>query len=141
MAEAKAGHPLTPASGVGVARRTSRRVTRRHMIAYDNYVRSLPPKHTTVVITGTTYYVHNGVYYRPYYEGSELIYIVMDKPGEEQIADPGPPPESESPPPPPPSEPKTTPEERMAELQNLYDKGYISEEEYNAKKRAILEGI
>ena len=33
------------------------------------------------------------------------------------------------------------PEERMKELQNLYDKGLVTEDEYQQKRRKILEDI
>lgn len=82
-AEARVGRPATPGSVAGVSRRTSRRtarrVTRRH-IAYGTRVTVVPVGYTTVVVTGTTYYVQGGVYYKPYYEGNTIVYVVVEQP-------------------------------------------------------------
>jgi hypothetical protein len=78
-AEAVVGRPITPVSYAGVARRTSRRVTRRH-IAYGTRVTVLPVGYTTVVVSGTKYYVQDGVYYQPHYEGNNVVYVVVEQP-------------------------------------------------------------
>jgi hypothetical protein len=49
-AEARVGHPLTPMSGAGVARRTTRRVIRRSTI----YVATLPAACVRVSVNNTT---------------------------------------------------------------------------------------
>jgi hypothetical protein len=78
-AEAVVGRPATPMSYAGVARRTSRRVTRRH-IAYGTRVTVLPVGYAPVVVRGVTYYAYEGVYYKPYYEGNTVVYVVVEQP-------------------------------------------------------------
>jgi hypothetical protein len=78
-AEARIGRPATPASVAGVHRRTRRRTRRRH-IAYGTRIYALPVGYTTVVVAGATYYVHEEVYYKPYYEGDKLVYVAVEKP-------------------------------------------------------------
>jgi hypothetical protein len=86
-AEAVVGRPATPVSAGGTRRRThhrthrrtARRTTRRH-IAYGTRVTVVPAGCTTVVVIGTTYYVHEGVYYKPYYEGNTVVYVVVEQP-------------------------------------------------------------
>jgi hypothetical protein len=78
-AEARVGRPATPGSVAGTARRTSRRVTRRH-IAYGTRFTILPVGYTTVIVIGTTYYLYGGVYYKPYYEGNTIVYVVVVNP-------------------------------------------------------------
>ena len=86
-AQARVGRPATPTSAAGVARRTTRRTVRRHHyvhhhrhIAVGSYVQVLPAHCTTVVTRGTRYHVCDNVYYRPYYEGNEVVYIVVEHP-------------------------------------------------------------
>ncbi len=74
-AEARIGRPATPGSVAGVRRRT-----RRRTILIGTRVYARPAGYTTVVVTGTTYYVHDGVYYKPYYEGDKVVYVVVEKP-------------------------------------------------------------
>jgi hypothetical protein len=78
-AEARVGRPASPSSVAGVARRTTRRIVRRHH-AIGHRVKILPVGYTTVVVRGTTYYVYDRVYYRAYYEGNQVVYIVVEQP-------------------------------------------------------------
>ena len=78
-AQARIGRPASPNSVAGVHRRTRRRVRRRH-IAIGTRIRVLPVGYTTVVVTGRTYYVYEDVYYLAYYEGNEVVYVVVEKP-------------------------------------------------------------
>lgn len=78
-AEAIAGRPATPGSVAGVRRRTRRRTTRR-VIAIGTRATVLPVGHATVVVLGVTYYHHEGVYYQPHYEGTTVVYVVVEKP-------------------------------------------------------------
>ncbi len=78
-AEARVGRPGSPRSVAGVSRRTTRRTVRRHH-AVGHRVRVLPVGYTTVVVSGTTYYVYDGVYYLPQYEGNQLVYIMVEAP-------------------------------------------------------------
>jgi hypothetical protein len=78
-AEAVIGRPATPGSVGGVRRRTRRR-TRRRVIAVGTRVYVLPAGYTTVVVSGTNYCVHDGVYYKPYYEGAKVVYVVVEEP-------------------------------------------------------------
>lgn len=71
-AEAVVGRPVTPASGAGVARRTTRRVIRRSTI----YIASLPPSCTTVVIEGVTLQHCGGTYYQPH--GTQYVVVYVD---------------------------------------------------------------
>ncbi|WP_442866511.1 hypothetical protein [Aminobacter sp. NyZ550] len=61
-AEARVGQPWTPASGAGVARRTTRRVIRRSTI----FVATLPPACTRTSIEGVTVWRCGSTYYQPY---------------------------------------------------------------------------
>ena len=78
-AEAVIGRPATPVSYAGAARRTSRRVTRRH-IAYGTRVTVLPVGYAPVVVGGVKYYAYDGVYYQPHYEGNTVVYVVVEQP-------------------------------------------------------------
>ena len=72
--EADVGHPASPGSVAGVHRRTRRRTTRR--IARGTRVHALPAGCSTVVRNGVKYHSCGGVYYRPYYEGNTVVYVV-----------------------------------------------------------------
>jgi len=43
----------------------------------------LPAGANTVAVSGRTSYVADGVYYQPYYAGSEVTYVVVDPPEDE----------------------------------------------------------
>jgi len=94
-AEAVIGRPLTPMSYAGVARRTTRRAAYRGAYyggggyygagygagyygaaaaASTAYVTSLPPSCTTVVSAGVSYRSCDGNLYRPYYQGTTVVY-------------------------------------------------------------------
>jgi hypothetical protein len=77
-AEARVGHPATPRSAAGVARRSTRRAVRRHRIAVGTRVTVIPTGCTTVITRDVTYHHCGGVYYRPYYEGTTIIYVVEE---------------------------------------------------------------
>jgi hypothetical protein len=76
-AAAVVGMPLTPLSVAGVARRTTRRV------AYASTVSATPASTVTVLPSGCTEVVQSGIayqhcrtaYYRPYYQGPNLVYV------------------------------------------------------------------
>ena len=45
----------------------------------------VPDGAASKTIDGVTYFVHNDTYYRPYYSGSDVVYIVAERPeGAEQ---------------------------------------------------------
>ena len=74
-AEAAVGRPASPNSVAGVHRRTRRRTTRRR-VARGTRVYVLPTGCTTVITGGVKYHICGGVYYRPYYEGNTVVYVV-----------------------------------------------------------------
>ena len=49
-------------------------------VAVGTRVATLPSKCTTVVTDDVTYHHCGGVYYRPYYEGTKVVYVVVDRP-------------------------------------------------------------
>ena len=129
-AQAVIGRPLTPGSVGGVRRRTRRRTRRRWAIGTRMY--TLPAAYTTVVYTGTTYYVIEGEYFKKYYEGNKVVYVVVDAPNKTATdkADDQTQPAS-----------KETAEQKLLELKDIYDKGLIDKEEYEAKKKEILDSM
>ena len=80
-AEAVIGRPLTPMSYAGVARRTSRRVTRRTVAAtaYASYpagtLYTAPSGCVNTTRAGVAIANCSGAYYRPYYDGPQLVYV------------------------------------------------------------------
>jgi hypothetical protein len=68
-----------PQSRAGAARRTTRRHVRRH-VAVGTWVRVIPSDCTIVVAYDIEYYFCDGSYYEPYYEGDEIVYLVVDEP-------------------------------------------------------------
>jgi hypothetical protein len=74
-AEAIIGRPATPRSVAGAHRRTRRRVIRRH-VALGTRVYTLPAGCTTVIRAGVLFHHCSGVYYRTYYEGNTVVYVV-----------------------------------------------------------------
>ncbi|TPK73921.1 hypothetical protein FJ950_24110 [Mesorhizobium sp. B2-3-14] len=60
-AQARVGHPLTPGSAAGVARRTTRRVIRRSTV----YVTKLPAACAQISVNGVLLWHCGGVYYQP----------------------------------------------------------------------------
>ena len=69
-AAVRVGRPVAAPPARGVARRTTRRTMRRLTV--------LPRGYTTAVIAGTTYYVVDSVYYKPYYEGNQVVYVEVE---------------------------------------------------------------
>jgi hypothetical protein len=129
-AQARIGRPLTPVSVGGVRRRTRRRTRRRWAIGTRMY--TLPTAYTTVWYTGTTYYVIEGAYFRKYYEGNKVVYVVVDTPNKtatDKADDQTQPASTE------------TAEQKLLELKNIYDKGLIDKEEYETKKKEILDSM
>jgi hypothetical protein len=77
IAVARMGRPASPRSVAGVHRRRRRRHRRR----VRRYMRlhSLPYGCTTIVQRhGNRYYYCGGIWYRPAYEGTTIVYIVDD---------------------------------------------------------------
>jgi hypothetical protein len=70
-AEARIGHPATPRSVAGVARRTTRRVIRRSTV----YVAALPASCSTVVINAVRLSRCGGVYYQRYRGRYVVVYV------------------------------------------------------------------
>ncbi len=69
------GRPLTPTSVGGVRRRTRRRTRRR--IHRNMRLTSLPYGcATTRVSGGVTFYYCSGIWYRPTYSGTTVVYVV-----------------------------------------------------------------
>ena len=77
LVEARVGRPATPGSVAGVRRRTRRRTRRR---VYRNMtLYSLPYGcSTTRMRAGVNYYYCGGIWYRPAYQGTTVIYVVED---------------------------------------------------------------
>ena len=74
---AKPGRPASPTSVAGVRRRHRRR--RRRRIYRHTRLTSLPYGcYVTRIRGGTTYYYCSGIWYRPVYQGTTVIYIVED---------------------------------------------------------------
>lgn len=77
LLEARIGRPLTPVSVAGVNRRVRRRTRRR---VYRNMMLYSVPYgcSTRVMRAGVNYYYCGGIYYRPSYQGTTVVYIVDD---------------------------------------------------------------
>lgn len=78
-AHAIVGRPVTPVSYAGVARRTSRRTTTR-VVAASTYpagaVTALPSTGCARISrAGTVYFQCGASYYRPYYDGPQVVYV------------------------------------------------------------------
>lgn len=75
LAMARVGRPATPGSVAGVRRRTRRRTRRRVAVGMSMY--SLPYGcNTTIMRGGVNYYYCGGIYYRPSYQGTTVVYVV-----------------------------------------------------------------
>lgn len=70
-AQAKVGHPATPRSAAGVARRTTRRVVRRSTV----YVATLPRGCVRTNVSGTVVWRCGGSYYQAYGKRYVVVYI------------------------------------------------------------------
>jgi len=74
---ARVGRRASPNSVGGVRRRRRRR--RRRRVHRNQRLYSLPSGcGTQRVRAGVTYYYCNGIWYRPSYEGTTVIYVVED---------------------------------------------------------------
>ncbi len=74
---AKPGRPASPTSVAGVHRRTRRR--RRRRVHRNMRLTSLPYGcSVTRIRGGVTFYYCGGIWYRPAYQGTTVIYIVED---------------------------------------------------------------
>ncbi len=51
----------------------------RHIVV-GSYVAVLPAYCSTVTVRSGTYYVCDDVYYRPYYDGGQVVYVVVERP-------------------------------------------------------------
>lgn len=71
VAEARIGHPWTPASGAGVARRTTRRVLRRSTVI----VPVLPAGCVRTSVNGVVVWRCGATYYQPYRTGFTVVYL------------------------------------------------------------------
>jgi len=49
-------------------------------VVHTAVVRTLPVGARAVAVAGLTYYVASGVYYKPVYEGSEVVYQEVENP-------------------------------------------------------------
>jgi hypothetical protein len=90
------GRPLTPMSYAGVARRTARRSAyygggyygaapyyapgAAAAAATAAYLTALPAGCAPAVYGGATYYGCGGTYYRPQYDGPNIVYVVVPPP-------------------------------------------------------------
>ena len=133
--EARVGRPGTPASVAGVHRRTRRRTRRRWAVGTRMY--TLPVGYTTAVIAGTTYYVSEGEYFKPSYEGDQVVYVSVEDPKETSTG------KADTQAPPAQAQPASTEtaEQKLIELKSLYDKGLIDKQEYDSKKKEILNSM
>ena len=139
-AQARIGRPATPGSVAGVHRRTRRRTRRRWAVGTRMY--TLPAGYTTTVVAGTTYYIAEGEYFKKYYEGDEVVYVAVDDPKDASAnrADAQAQPAQAEP---VQTQPQSTgtAEQKLLKLKNLYDKGLIDKDEYDAKKKEILDSM
>jgi len=75
IALARIGRPLSPGSIAGVRRRTRRRTRRRMYVGMS--MSTLPYGCVSPVMrAGINYYYCGGIYYRPVYQGTTVVYIV-----------------------------------------------------------------
>jgi hypothetical protein len=93
---------------------------------------TLPVGYTTAVVAGTTYYVHEGQYLKPSYAADEVVYVAVDDPNKTATgeADAQAQPASTG-----------TVEQQLSDLKSLYDKGLIDKEEYEGKKKEVLDSM
>jgi hypothetical protein len=98
---------------------------------------TLPVGYTTAVVAGTTYYVHEGEYFKPSYEADEVVYVAVEDPNEAATGEAG---AQEQPAQTPPASTGSV-EQDLSKLKSLYDKGLINEQEYEDKKKEILDSM
>ncbi len=87
LASARVGNPASPGSVAGVRRRTRRRTRRRIVVGMT--IASLPASGCSVVARGgVNYHYCGGVWYKPTYQGSEVVYVVDEvDPGTEAYSE------------------------------------------------------
>jgi hypothetical protein len=134
-AEARIGRPLTPGSVAGVHRRTRRRTRRRWAAGTRMY--TLPVGYTTAVVAGTTYYLHEGQYFKPSYAADEVVYVAVEDPKETAAGEA----DAQEQPAQAQSTSAGTVEQDLSDLKSLYDKGLIDEDDYEKKKKEILDSM
>ena len=68
--------------GRRTARRMTRRVIRRHYLYYGGvqraYVTGLPVGCPAVIYADVRHYYCENIYYRPYYQGNTVVYIIVE---------------------------------------------------------------
>ena len=98
---------------------------------------TLPVGYTTAVVAGTTYYVHEGGYYKPSYAGDKVVYVAVDAPHEAATGEAAAQAQALQ------TQPASTGtvEQDLLELKSLYDKGLIDKKEYEDKKKEILDSM
>lgn len=79
-AEARIGRPVTPVSVGGVRRRTRRRTAVAVSASSARRVSTKPAGCVSTIVGGVKYENCDGVYYRPYYQGDQVVYEEVDKP-------------------------------------------------------------
>jgi len=86
-AQARVGRPASPGSVAGVRRRTRRRTRRRIIVGMS--VMSLPTSGCSVVPrAGINYHYCGGVWYKPTYQGTTVVYVVDEvDPGTEAYSE------------------------------------------------------
>lgn len=77
LTEARVGRPATPGSVAGVRRRTRRR-TRRRVYRHQTLYALPYGCNTTRMRAGVNYYYCGGIWYRPTYQGTTVVYVVED---------------------------------------------------------------
>ncbi len=69
----------TPVDVAEIARQSTLKNVRKNVVVGQRFT-TLPIGYTTVVVNDETYYVHENVYYKAYYEGNRVVYFVVEKP-------------------------------------------------------------
>ena len=98
---------------------------------------TLPVGYTTAVVAGTTYYLHEGQYFKPSYAADEVVYVAVEDPKEAAAGG------ADAQEQPAQAQPASTGsvEQDLSELKSLYDKGLIDEDDYEKKKKEILDSM
>ena len=77
QAIARVGRPASPVSVSGVRRRTRRR-TRRRIVRHQQLTALPYGCGATRIRGGVSYYYCGGIWYRPAYQGTTVVYIVEE---------------------------------------------------------------
>ena len=81
--EARAGRAASANRVAGVGHRTIRRTHRREhrrRVRIGTRVVALPSNCRTVISRSVKYYYCGGIYYRPYYQGTDLVFVIVEDP-------------------------------------------------------------